>query len=112
MASKKVYDLAVKVGEYVDGQGKTKGRYQNVGAVLQNDDGGKMILMERWFNPAGVPNPDGRATVLISMFEPQQQGSQQQAAPQRAAPQSQQAAPPDKFDDDIPFAPVAYLAGQ
>lgn len=102
MASKKVYDLAVKIGEYTDGQGKTKGRYQNVGAVLQNDDGGKMILMERWFNPAGVPNPDGRATVLISMFEPQQQGGgQQQSQQQRQAPQ--QAPKQDAFDENIPF---------
>jgi len=31
---------------------------------------------------------------------------------QRPAPQqNQQAAPPDNFDDDIPFAPLAYLAG-
>lgn len=25
--------------------------------------------------------------------------------------QSQQVAPPDNFDDDIPFAPLNYLAG-
>jgi len=105
MASKKVYDLAVKVGEYTDGQGKTKGRYQNVGAVLQNDDGGKMILMERWFNPAGVPNPDGRATVLISMFEPQQQGGSQpaQSQPQRQQQRPAPAPAADSFDDQIPF---------
>ena len=36
-----------------------------------------------------------------------QQPRQQQAAPQ----QSQQGAPPDTFDDDIPFLPVPYLAG-
>lgn len=101
MASKKVYDLAVKVGEYTDSNGKTKGRYQNVGAVLQNDDGGKMILMERWFNPAGVPNPDGRAAVLISMFEPQDQQQAQPAPQQRsqAKPKPQE----DAFDSEIPF---------
>jgi single-strand DNA-binding protein len=32
--------------------------------------------------------------------------------PQQSAPQqSQQAAPPDSFDDDIPFAPAHYLMG-
>lgn len=102
MASKKVYDLAVKVGEYTDNNGKTKGRYQNVGAVLQNDDGGKMILMERWFNPAGVPNPDGRATVLISMFEPQGQ-QQSQPAPQQQRSQTKPKPQEDAFDSKIPF---------
>lgn len=104
MASKKVYDLAVKVGEYTDSSGKTKGRYQNVGAVLQNDDGGKMILMERWFNPAGVPNPDGRATVLISMFEPQQGNQQSQPAPQQQRTQKPALKhQEDSFDSEIPF---------
>ena len=36
-----------------------------------------------------------------------QQPRQQQSPPQ----QNQQAAPPDYFDDDIPFAPLPYLAG-
>ena len=38
--------------------------------------------------------------------------TQPAARPQQAAPQqSQQGAPPDSFDDDIPFLPVPYLAG-
>jgi len=49
----------------------------------------------------------------LQLLGPKPEG--QQAAPQpnqRPAPQqSQQAAPPDSYDDDIPFAPVAYLAG-
>jgi single-strand DNA-binding protein len=48
--------------------------------------------------------PDGQA-----QQRPQQ--GQQQPRPQQQRPQpSQQAAPPDAFDD-IPFAPLAYLAG-
>ncbi|MET3051897.1 single-stranded DNA-binding protein [Pseudomonas alkylphenolica] len=44
--------------------------------------------------------------------QPQGQQRQQQRQPQRHAPQhqSQQAAPPDNFDDDIPFAPLHHLA--
>ena len=35
-----------------------------------------------------------------------------QSAPQQSRPQqSQQAAPPDNFSDDIPFAPAHYLMG-
>ena len=57
--AKKLYDLAVKTGEYTV-QGQTKGRYENVGAVMQSDDGGKFIMLKRVFNPAGVPYLSGR----------------------------------------------------
>ena len=93
--TKKIYDLAVKVGSYTDSTGKEKGRYQNVGAVLEKDDGGKFIMLERWFNPAGVVNPDNRSTVLLSMFEPRQQDSA--PAPARSVPAA------SAVDDDIPF---------
>jgi len=65
---KKVKDLAVKTGTYQK-DGQTKNRYMNVGIVMRGDDGNEFILLERTFNPAGVPNPDGKSTVLISMFD-------------------------------------------
>lgn len=68
MATKKIYDLAVQNGSY-EKDGVTKNRYLNVGAVMQKDDGGKFIFLERTFNPAGVPNPDGRTNLILSMFE-------------------------------------------
>jgi len=68
MSFKKVSDLAVKVGTY-ERNGETKGKYINVGLVLEKDDGGSMILLNRTFNPAGVPNPDNKDTVIISRFE-------------------------------------------
>ena len=84
MAAQKIKDLAVKVGSYTDGQGQEKGRYQNVGSLMRSDDGNEFIVLHRWFNPAGVPNPENRDSVLISCFEPKpqvqqgQQGQQQQ----------------------------------
>lgn len=65
----KLFDLAVKTGSYQK-DGKEKGRYVNVGAVYEGKDGGQYIMMNRTFNPAGVPNPDNRDTVIISMFAP------------------------------------------
>ena len=65
----KIYDLAVKVGTYQK-DGETKNRYQNIGSVMQDNDGGKFILMDRTFNPAGVMNPDNKSNILISMFKP------------------------------------------
>lgn len=77
MAAKKVYDLAIKVSSYTDNQGKEKGRYENVGSVLEMDDGGKMILLKRSFNPAGVPFKDGSDQIVISMFVPKDKDGQQ-----------------------------------
>lgn len=66
--TKKIKDLAVKVGTY-ESKGETKNRYINIGAVLENNDGGKFMLLDRTFSPAGVPNPDGKSTILVSMFD-------------------------------------------
>lgn len=95
MATKK-YDIAVVTGSYNDSQGNKKNRYQNIGAVIQGDNG-PYILLERWFNPAGIANPDGRSNVLLSLFEPRDgQDQPKQSAPQRSAPSAD-------FDDEIPF---------
>lgn len=85
----KIYDLAVKTGEYTDRNGQTKGRWKNVGAVMENAEGGRFIMLDRTFSPAGVPNPENRDTVLISLFDPKRQ----EAAPSQAA----------SDDTDIPF---------
>lgn len=101
MAAQKIRDVAVKVGEYQDRQsGQMKGRWQNVGALMKGDDGNEFIILQRWFNPAGVMNPNGQPTVILSCFR--EQGDQQQ--PRQQAPQQQQGpAPSDDFDSDIPF---------
>ena len=127
--STKLRDIAVKTGEYQDrASGQTKGRWQNVGALMKGDDGNEFIILHRWFNPAGVPNPDNRDSVLMSCFNPDRQGQQggQSQAPQNTAPpaqnQTRQAPPPqqgapnqgqnygapdpgayDDFDSEIPF---------
>ena len=95
------YDLAVKTGEYQDGDGNTKGRYENIGKVIQGDDGFYMIL-KRTFNPAGVPNPQDRDSVLVSMFEPRER----EPAPQQSTPSERAQAPAPGgggFADDVVF---------
>ena len=72
---KKIYDLSVKVDEYTDGAGQKKAKWQNVGTVMEGEEGKRFILLDRTFNPAGVPNEGNRPNVLISMFEPKQNGS-------------------------------------
>ena len=104
MGAKKVKDIAVKTGEYQK-DGQTKGRYENVGSIFKTDDGGTFILLKRTFNPAGVPNPEDRDTVLISVFDLKEGDAPQRSAPaqQRQAPPPQQRAPQNQYDDDIPF---------
>jgi hypothetical protein len=99
MASRKLYDLAVKTGEYTDNQGQQKGRWQNVGAVMTSDNGGQFVMLAKWFNPAGVADAKGGESILLSCFEPTKAGAHQQSAP---APRQ---APAPTFDasDDIPF---------
>lgn len=112
----KIKDLAVKTGSYTDRNGETKGRYENVGSILQLDDGGKILLLKRSFNPAGVPFKEGSDQIIISMFDPKPRDGEGsfQEAPRAAAPASRQV-PPETlaranavagggFDDDIPFA--------
>jgi hypothetical protein len=66
--AKKIKDALVKVGSYVK-DGKDKARYENVGHVLQLDNGGEILCIKRTFSPAGVPNPDNRDTVIVSLFD-------------------------------------------
>lgn len=74
----KLYDAVVKTGEYTNGQGETKGRYENIGSVMQGDNG-QFLILKRTFNAAGVPNPDNKDSVIVSFFEPHQaQGGQSQ----------------------------------
>lgn len=95
----KKYDLVVKVGEYTDGQGQTKGRFKNVGVVMDGQNG-PYILLDRTFNPAGVGGNDGRESIIVSMYEPKQDAAQ--STQQRPAAPAQRA-PQRPLDDEVPF---------
>lgn len=100
----KKYDIVATVGSYEAG-GETKKRYQNVGAVIEGDNG-PYILLSRTFNPAGVPGQEGRESVLLSLFEPRQEASSKPSAAKvqgasRERPKPAQDENP--FDDSIPF---------
>lgn len=104
--ARKTHDLAVAIREYQTNSGETKKQWQNIGAVIEYDDGGKSLLIERWFNPAGIP---GDGAVRISMFEPRPRDGQQtqQPKPQMAKNYTNpQTGAPEVggFDDsEIPF---------
>lgn len=92
--AKKIYDVAVATGKYTNQQGEEKNRYENIGVVMQGDNG-PFLLLKRTFNPAGIHSD--RESIVCSLFKPD---GQAQAAPQQAAP-----APKPAYDasDEIPF---------
>ena len=118
MANRKIRDVVVKVGEYTDhNTGETKGRFENVGALMRNeDDDSFFIMLRRTFNPAGVPNNDERGSVLLSCYVPQDQRESKEdrsggdyagksggeRPSQRVARESPQR-PLDDASDEIPF---------
>lgn len=81
MAARKKYDLAVKSGTYpavVNGRPKDKARYENIGCMMENDDGSQFLLLKRCINLAAFPtrnNDDDM--VVVSRFEVRDQNDQQ-----------------------------------
>lgn len=103
---KKIKDLMVKVDEYTNSKGEKKARWQNVGAEMESDDGSKYLLLERWFNPAGVPDLSGKGakSIMLWRFDVKNNdgGNNQSAAPASPAAGAKQQSQND-FNDDIPF---------
>ncbi len=100
----KKYDLVVKVGEYTDSQGQTKGRFKNVGVMMEGQNG-PYILLDRTFNPAGVGGNDGRESIIVSLYEPKQDGNQPSPAQVQHSQQKANAFQPQPRDlaDEVPF---------
>lgn len=71
MGYHKKYDLACKVGTY-EKNGETRNSYKNVGLILENDEGKKMVMIDPTFNFAAVKREDGKDMVMVSMFEPKE----------------------------------------
>jgi hypothetical protein len=103
MMSEYPKDLAVKTGTYTDKSGATKGRYENIGKLMQGKDG-LYVLLKKTFNPAGVETEPGRDMIVVSVFE------KRDDAPQGSQPQPRQAGGATgprggDVNEDIPFAP-------
>lgn len=71
--AKIVSDVCVRVGTKADG----KGRYENVGKKWLKDDGGTFVTLKRTFSPAGVPNPDNKDSIILSIFDKKDNNEQQ-----------------------------------
>lgn len=66
--SKKMYDVVIPLGTYADREVNEKTRWQNIGAIIEGEKG-PYLLLDRWFNPAGMPNPENRTSVILTLME-------------------------------------------
>ena len=72
LMARKIKNLSVKTREYVDGQGNKKANWQNIGVVMENDQGKQFMLIDRWVNLAGLPDFSGKpnpSAVMVTMFD-------------------------------------------
>lgn len=88
----KKYDVVAVTGSY-EKNGETKKKYRNVGVMMEGEHG-PYILLERSFNPAGVPSKNGES-IILNLFEPKMKEEGYKAAAK--------AAKGDDLADEIPF---------
>ena len=67
----KLYDVAVVVGTYRQ-NGEEKFKWKTVGAMIEGKGGKQYIMLDRTFNPAGVPDLENRGSdqIVMSLFAP------------------------------------------
>jgi hypothetical protein len=68
---------------------------------MMEGDKGPYILLDRTFNPAGVGGNEGRESIIVSLYEPKDNGGQQQHSAAKA--DGQQPKWRDLDGDDVPF---------
>lgn len=106
-------DMAVVVGTYEDrNTGQQKNRYRNIGVLMESENNGERyqyLLLDRTFNPAGVPVKAGSDKVLVSLFDQRERNDAgQQGGAQGGGYASQSPQEPDRGgyatnDSEIPF---------
>jgi single-stranded DNA-binding protein len=106
--------LAVKVGEFTNQQGETKGEYIRLGALMAGNEGGEYLLLDPTVNLAGALTKQNmmnhkngkqvRDSLMVSVFDDsngKQQGGQQPASNNSGPDYGSNET--DYYDDDIPF---------
>ena len=96
----KIGRLACKVGSYQK-DGQTKGKYVDVGVLMQSQDGSMYVLMNTTFSPAGVPNPENKESIIVSVFMDNQQPQQGYQQPQQQYQQPVQQMPQGQVQQPV-----------
>lgn len=71
--AKKTHDLKVKHGTYIK-DGEEKNNYKTIGLVMENNDGGKFLMLDPTVNLSAFDcgkdaNGKQRTMLMVSMFE-------------------------------------------
>jgi len=53
-----------------------------MGALMQNKEGGKYILINKTFNPAGVPSVPEKDSIAVSLYKPETKPAAKPPAPE------------------------------
>ena len=93
----KLYDLAVVVSKYSARDGQEKSRWENIGALFENNDGRKFIMLKATFNPAAIARKDGSDSIAVSLFTPKKRNDNNNSN------EESYSEPQDFNDDDVPF---------
>lgn len=104
-------ELAVAVASYEDrNTGQMKNRYKNIGVLMETESNGQVnrfLMLDRSFNPAGVPFKPGSDKILISLFDPKPRDGQQGGTSDNQQSSQQGggygAGGGDMPDDEVPF---------
>lgn len=65
------YDLCVKSAS------SEKAHFENIGLLVHPDNGSEYLLLKPWINLGGFSREDGRAYLLVSVFEHRSNESKQ-----------------------------------
>lgn len=72
--------LLIKTGEYTNANGEIKGRYLNLGVIMQGKNGGEYALLDPSIDLAGallkqnIAREENRDSLMVSIFENEQKG--------------------------------------
>ena len=65
----KIYDLCVTTRKFQE-NGLEKTHYENIGAMLENEEHKPFIMIKAHFNPAAIARKENSESILISCFTP------------------------------------------
>lgn len=110
---KKIKDLAVATGTYRNSYNEEKRRYMNCGALMEGDDGGMFIMLNKYIDYGSIPSQGD--SLLISAFDLKERGDNAQSNGQASGGHPNQngmgtrddigrgAARNDELEDEVPF---------
>lgn len=74
--SRKTHDLCVATSSYTQ-NGQKKNRYENIGFIMEGDDGSSFGMLKAYINLADLPRKEGSEFIPVRFFPVKDNNSQQ-----------------------------------